>query len=327
MPMLEAITLSRESWGLYLPPVFRTFGRLEHLKHLTLHGISPVHDASLWDSLQEGSSSVTSLTISDFEDSPLSLRRFVTWPAKLTRFSFTGLYSNRFHPWNLSTLGSILSPHKAVLEYIVIGGLRERSLAGFDLSDFESLEYLGLSYWATGSAGFEAGLLAPRLTKFRWSFTIEDQHTEGLTHFGEAEQLWLKRLTAAAISQESPLEEIYIQYAPFDYSRRPEDLPQVYPWDRMEEVARDIRDKGIHLSWSSPTMSREYFQGLLNPTDGATGGTRQEEEDSVEEEGDVEGSSDDYESTASGSEDSLEILLRRPFPTQSNRITNYFTNL
>lgn len=161
-------------------------------------------------------------------------------------------------------ISSIIAPHKTTLRSITVGSLHEKSLVGFDLTGFENLTHISLSTWATGSTtGDETNLLAPRLTTFRWVFTVEDQHSESLFCFGEAQEHWLRSFIAAAIAWKLPLENIYIQYAPEGYYL-PQDRPVMYPWDRMKNIATDIQDEGINLSWTPPTVSREDFQDFQN---------------------------------------------------------------
>ncbi|UKZ49273.1 hypothetical protein TrVGV298_003518 [Trichoderma virens] len=189
--MLEEVSCS---WGLDLGQLHGLLGSLSHLKVLDFSGIPILKDVLPWDAFKKSTSPITTLAIKGFEESPDILRRLVAWPAKLERFSFTGCVGVTSQTWSLFTIASIISPHKTTLRSITIGALQEEGLANFDLTDFESLEHLWLSAWATGSAAnYETNLLAPRLTKFYWSFTAEDQHGESLHDFGEEQERWLGR--------------------------------------------------------------------------------------------------------------------------------------
>lgn len=78
---------------------------------------------------------------------------------------------------------------------------------------------------------------------------------------------WLRRFAATAVARRLPLREIYIQFAP-EFTLLDGLLTDIYPWDRMEHIARDIQRRGISLSWTDPTMSREYYEEVWEPTCG-----------------------------------------------------------
>ncbi|KKO98966.1 hypothetical protein THAR02_08930 [Trichoderma harzianum] len=198
-----------------------------------------------------------------FEDSSDILHRLVAWPAKLEHFSFTECGEEDSRPWSLSTIASVIFPHKTTLRSLTIGEVQEPGLVNFDLTDFESLEHLSLSAWATGfDAGYETNLLAPRLTKFRWSFTTP---RERVIDFDDEQENWLRRFAAAAVARKLPLREIFIQFYIQPSCGQCLSVNEIYAWDRMKHIARDIQAGGISLSWADPNMSRETWQDCFGP--------------------------------------------------------------
>ena len=197
------------------------------------------------------------------------------WPARLAKFSFSGVDHESIDRWRLSALGSILATHKLSLQHILIGSLGHPGLADFDLAEYDRLETLNLSYWATGcNAGYEANILAPNLQKFTWRFTGDDgwdDEDDGeeirevtLLDFGQPQEDWLRRLAAAARMRNSPLHQIHIQYAPDDSFHDGLAVTTIYPWDRMDRIAGDILNGGIQLSYDPPSITREAFQNLIH---------------------------------------------------------------
>lgn len=92
---------------------------------------------------------------------------------------------------------------------------------------------------------------------------------------------------------------------------------QIYPWDRMEHIARDIHAQKTNLSWTLPTISREDFKDLFEP--------REETDDMdiiITEDDEEEGREEDRPDSSEGSESGY-----KDFPVQSNTLTNYFDSV
>ncbi|KAL6699841.1 hypothetical protein J3F84DRAFT_345146 [Trichoderma pleuroticola] len=260
MPMLEEVYFSR---GFDLMQIHGILVDLSHLRVLDLSKICILNDRLPWDAFKKGTSPITSLAISGFEDSSDILHRLVAWPAKLEHFSFVECGGEDSRPWSLSTIASVISPHKTTLRSLTIGEVQERGLVNFDLTDFESLEHLSLSAWATGfGAGYETNLLAPRLTKFCWSFTTRRL---GVIDFDEEQENWLRRFAAAAVERKLPLREIYIEFSMQPCSGQCVSTNDIYPWDRMKHIARGIQARGISLSWEDPNIDKEMWEDFFGP--------------------------------------------------------------
>src|SRR5262245_20234252 len=94
---------------------------------------------------------ITELKVYGFLQTWEVLEALVRWPARLEKFSFQFGYRadyadyGLFTRWSLATLLPILAIHKRTLRSIKITNVSSGGLQGFDLSEFESLEYLSLS--------------------------------------------------------------------------------------------------------------------------------------------------------------------------------------
>ncbi|KAK4071431.1 uncharacterized protein Triagg1_6092 [Trichoderma aggressivum f. europaeum] len=260
MPMLEEVYFSR---GFDLMQIHGISVDLSHLRVLNLSKIRILNDRLPCDAFKKGTSPITSLAIEGFEDSSDTLHRLVAWPAKLEHFSFAECVGEDSRTWSLSTIASVISTHKTTLRSLTIGEVQERGLINFDLTDFESLEYLSLSAWATGfDTGYEMNLLAPRLAKFRWSFATR---REDIIDFDDEQENWLRRFAAAAVARKLTLQEIFIQFYLRSFCGQRVSFNERYPWDRMKHIARDIQGHGINLSWADPNMSREFWVDFCGP--------------------------------------------------------------
>ena len=203
-----------------------------------------------------------------FLQTPEVLGYLVKWAARLETFKLhytyrhdyaeEGLYTH----WSLDTLQPILQAHRKSLRYIKIKNINGAvGLERCNMSYFTSLERLDLSYRVTGTdTSLVANLLAPRLSTFRWVLTLEDQQCgEDLWHFQEPQEEWLRALANAAIQCGSSLCEIRVKYRPvldFYYPGKPDGV--VYPWARMDRIAKEVEPHGIKISYSDPNNGRRW---------------------------------------------------------------------
>ncbi|KAK4443209.1 hypothetical protein QBC34DRAFT_478185 [Podospora aff. communis PSN243] len=259
MPHLEEVTLSRHDFVL---PVQRVFGALSpatNLKTLCLAGCYPSDIP--WDTFEAGSSAITSLTAWDFCDSPANLEKLLSWPARLESFRF-GTLNNTDFKWPLSSFPVLLSRHKTSLKALEIGDTLSHGLEGFDLTGFEALEKLELSYFGTGSRIDPSwGLLnASRLREFCWRIVWENQGYTSISYFSRQEETWLRELAAVAQARKVPLQKLVIRFDPEPMMES--EGPDVYPWDRMAHIQADLRPVGISVSYDAPRVSKEEFESM-----------------------------------------------------------------
>jgi hypothetical protein len=219
------------------------------------------------------------------------------WPARLAKFTCLGRYkfdiqieSGRSR-LDLKTVWSALVPHRLSLESIRIGSIcdpvsyverGEWMLGAVDFTLFESLRFLSLSHWATGSGAKDSAAtlhLAPRLETFEWTFEAEDGRPLFLNDFQQREEDFLRRLTTTAAKQQVPLRKIAIVFTPLPGVGAWEDaehgseyvsisvavgyLDFEYPWDRMDRLATELRCLGIELTYNDPSVTRAVSDEVL----------------------------------------------------------------
>lgn len=181
----------------------------------------------------------------------------------------------------LDLLFEILDEQKASLVDIDIrAAFQPSSLAGIDLSRFAHLERLLLPRNLTSVQTVNvSNLLAPNMQQMTWATTYRDDLSDEDTiqTFQKPEEDWIRALSAAAFTERSTLRKIIIKYDPKGFGagfNTWQASHTEYPWDRMERVARDVKDLGVELIYDPPpTMSREEFeQGILNAPSGAVVG-------------------------------------------------------
>ncbi|KAF2188456.1 hypothetical protein K469DRAFT_660153 [Zopfia rhizophila CBS 207.26] len=258
--------LCREGWGLYLHQVVKevTFPKLAKLE---LHGISEWKTHSLQlDAKTLRTAPLTSLSMSDYEETPLSTALFLQWPAALEHFVFSSFYNNR-STMTYPMFQSWLSIQRETLRSIDIGYLSgdgDNNKHIFDATIFPHLESLGLSRWQMGHSGAllpftaeNASLLGPKVKHFKWCFHIYDQHSESWEDFGEKEEAWVRELGKAAIARKSLLETIEIQFRPDDWNAVGKDE---YPWDWMDHIRDELlRPNRMNLIYGMPPMAKEEW--------------------------------------------------------------------
>ena len=99
-------------------------------------------------------------------------------------------------------------------------------------------------------------LLAPNLRTFGWSFSIEDQHSEDWTDFGDKEANWLREFARTAITRKAALNRIEVEFNPDDWEAWRRDD---YPWDRMDKIRDEVRPHGIALDYGIPPLTKEEW--------------------------------------------------------------------
>jgi len=209
---------------------------------------------------QERVMALTSLHIHGCQSDPSTIRRLLLLPKNLEHFSFRLGWNDENVAATLPLLFSHLSPHRKALRSIEIGCLfndRPTGLDGFSLAGFESLETLELPKNSTGSQdGYEKIAAAPRLKTFSWNFQSDDSFMGlCLDHFRQAEEDWIRGLAAAAARRKSPLENIHVIFEPDNWGVPPE----VWPWDRMDNIAKDFRDAGITVTYTEPNVTKSQI--------------------------------------------------------------------
>ncbi|KAH8801367.1 F-box domain protein [Xylogone sp. PMI_703] len=266
MRELEHIHISRESWNLLLPDIMAHID-LPSLVKLDIHGISESTSKENILKTARGAS-FTSLSLSDYEESPEATKLLIQWPKALTHFTFGSFYGNRFY-MDLSMFHSWLQVHKDTLVYISIGYLSKSTHKRlFNSCDFPNLETLKLSRWSMKELDTPAAdadiLLAPNLKTFGWDFTIYDQHSESWTAFGDKEENWVRGIAKAAIEKKTGLKKIEIVFTPEGWDTKMEDG---YPWDRMDRIHDEIQQNGLTLRYNQPSITKEAWLESFIPWD------------------------------------------------------------
>ncbi|KAL2016207.1 hypothetical protein VTK56DRAFT_4064 [Thermocarpiscus australiensis] len=225
-----------------------------------------------------GKGPVMELSIRDYYERRHAFAQLVGWPARLEKFTCLGQSRFGYSSLDLRTVWSGLVRHMPSPQSIRIGSIANQMprsamsgmLAGIEFTLFESLTFLSLSYWTTGSDSGEVSLLAPRLETFEWSFDAEDNRLLHLDHFQQAEEDFMRRLAHAAAERKIPLRRIDIVFTPAPVVGLMKDAGAEflgiteasleYPWDRMNRLAEELRSFGIQLTYNKPSVIREEYE-------------------------------------------------------------------
>lgn len=240
---------------------------------------------------QQRTACFTRLRLYDYDEDSRATSQLLNWPRELRHMEM-GSYYNNGNYMDLSMFGTMLSPHKHTLEVLKMGYLSrtgddERII---DISEFSALTELELSRWSFANTSLQFSddvghkLLAPRLAKFIWSFSIYDQHSETITDMGDREEDWLRHFANFAARQKSALKSIYVEYRPPRVSRYEDIRAFVYPWDRLDRVKKDIEKYGIMLGYNEPsTTKQEWLDEVENQKRRARGEASPERASSPDE--------------------------------------------
>ncbi|KAK0648488.1 hypothetical protein B0T16DRAFT_455963 [Cercophora newfieldiana] len=209
---------------------------------------------------------LTSLSVFGFPAWPTDLQYFFHGPPKLEHLIFALDYTDGEQyvdegggPWSLPRVFSFLAPQRETLRTIKIGTFynTECDLQGLDLSEYTNLVDLELSARNTGiTTGQEEILSAPRLENFTWNFQTNDQQNGPLLEeFDEVCETWVRKFMQHAVATNSSLKKIHIIFTP-DIWDGP---PPVWPWDRMDTLNCEGQDMGIAVTYTTPSVEKEYF--------------------------------------------------------------------
>ena len=216
------------------------------------------------------------MSISSLGGDLRTIKHLVSWPEAITELEFEPLSmchydsTSDINAWGLQQLMPILTFQKDKLRRLSISRLPldNTGLSGFSVADFPYLEELNLSYWSTGSQVAEqANLLAPRLRKLTWSFNI-DGMIDGMgchpCEFGEAEEMWVRSMMRTAMAKKSRLRHVHIDFYPYFEGYSFDAATVVYPWDRIDALAKEFEVVGMRLTCESNGAS-QIFKSLWRP--------------------------------------------------------------
>ena len=218
------------------------------------------------------------MTICDYVDTGVEmLSSLLSWPARVEKLICLGRSRSGWSPIEFRDVWSGLVPHLLSVQSVRVGSVTNPTLypplsgmlTGVDFTLFGALTFLSLSYWVTGSGPGEGCLLAPHLKTFEWTFDADDERLLLLSHFGQKEEDFLRRLAAAAVERKIPLRNMDIVFTPASTVKTQDEGVEYlgvteaefeYPWDRMDRLAHEMRLSAIELSYNKPPVSREQFE-------------------------------------------------------------------
>ncbi|KAH8897326.1 hypothetical protein GQ53DRAFT_837973 [Thozetella sp. PMI_491] len=221
------------------------------------------------------SSKFSEVKLSSFLHTPAVLDAFLRCIATLERLTFKCTMYRDDHdnitPWSLGSLQPTLERHRHTLRHLDVRSIAPRldkrdPLYGFNLSSFEALETLSLNVSSTGvDTTHVECLVAPRLKKFHWDFSSEDDDLPmTLSSIRQEEEEWLRALAMAFVRKKAPLSEILVTYEPQCQLGGFSDGIAIYPWEHFDAVASDVRPYGITVSYNTPVLNWVEFLQLLN---------------------------------------------------------------
>ncbi|KAJ5736712.1 uncharacterized protein N7483_001837 [Penicillium malachiteum] len=218
--------------------------------------------------------SFTKLRLIACKDDPEAIAALIHWPKQLINFTINT--SGNWGPgMSLQDMAACLSIHKDTLTTISIDLLGRPHGLTFDTRKFPHLDELWLSRtqicedpwgqefeWDPVHADL---LLGPSLRTFGLVFGVMG-HTV-INNWGSLEEEWIRQLAKVACERRAVLSTIAITFNPSDPHPNPDvgvyrDGKYEYPWDRMDKLAKEIKEYGLDLYYSTPTWTKEEWLSL-----------------------------------------------------------------
>ncbi|KAF4332003.1 f-box domain protein [Fusarium beomiforme] len=235
-----------------------------NLPALEIYNIMGSRSDSHWQTLRDckGTAPIKSLKLDYYGQTPQALEALIRWPKKLQKLWFrpfcawsTG-QSGLFSRWSFAVMQPILETQMANLRELSIPDLDIGGIEDLDFSNFMKLEILKLPSTVTRyRAGDVPRLVAPNLRVFEWRvINGNNECEEEVDDFGQEQEDWVRAFVRRAVDCKTKLETFYIEFSPI-MGRVYRNV--VYPWDRMDSVARQSEPHGIKIRYSPPTFSKE----------------------------------------------------------------------
>ena len=201
------------------------------------------------------------LRLTDMNDTPESLKAFVSWAVELEHFECT-LTDPMSKVWTFKTYDSILATHASTLTTLALGygSLWRGETEIIDLTKYPNLEVLCISAFHIHCSPEIAsrGLASPRLRKFVMDFTLPVAYELRWIPFTREEANWITKFASLHSAEFSNLRTIEI-----DFPLYPPPMSLTveieFPWDIMEETKKAIEPIGFDLLYDPPVYSKTHF--------------------------------------------------------------------
>lgn len=140
-------------------------------------------------------------------------------------------------------------------------------IENLDLTAFAKLEVLTLPSFFTGyDKRHIPRIVAPSLRVLNWLIPFYNStgkwghREETVEDFGQEQEDWVRAMVDFVAKEQRNLREIYVDFQPHEFRSMDRVEGFVYPWDRLDEMARDSEKFGIQLRYEEPSVSREDFE-------------------------------------------------------------------
>jgi hypothetical protein len=200
----------------------------------------------------ERTSTISSLSITNFRETPEALQHLLRLPRALQHFKFINIEYTSIN-WDFNIFPGLLYNHRTSLKSIEIN-LFSTSSQDANFLPFTELETLKLSPTELECSPVTAcdNFLAPRLKRFIWNLTEYNLKSGRWSDFGSHQRDWIIAFAQLAIDRKTTLTNIDIIFTPDErcYPTTREQLRDwLNPWDFMDE-ARDAIAPDIELSYN-----------------------------------------------------------------------------
>ena len=163
--------------------------------------------------------------------------------------------------WTWETLQPIFNTQMASLRELHIYNLfRGDHVDIADLRGFTMLERLTLPAMLIGvDKRHIPRIIAPNLQYFKWQVEYGDGNPRIID---EKHEEWIRAVVEYAARQQQKLKTIFInsEGRSWEFARG----IFTYPWDLLDDIARDAERFGIRIQYDGPDISREEYEAIVH---------------------------------------------------------------
>ena len=226
---------------------------------------------------------LTTLNLSDPDTTPAVTETLMQLSDRLTTFSLTFMGGDH----TPSALQRILDIHCQSLQHITLGPLggvywQDRVFHTVGIPDFTAFPHLrtlslsDMNLFHETPSMASTKLSAPQLRCLEINFNTEDQISESPLDFGKEHMRWIVDFVAHHAANTRALEDIHIQFDPYNWWSPDTTCDRTWPWTYMEQARNELSGWNVQLTHSTPTWTKQEWEELFQKLDANSDDATQE---------------------------------------------------
>jgi hypothetical protein len=214
---------------------------------------------------------VSTLILSDPSAPPYITKRFLQWPAHLTRLSLTFLIHSIYATqYSLGAMQELLNTQCESLQHVTIGIIPCAPNGIPNFSHFlrlQTLELNRVNLFSEKPRVAAAKLSAPLLRHLGVNFCTEDQHHVNIDSFATEQVRWLEELVSyvgVKSTASSKLDTVFVEFTPeTPYYTADELEHMIWPWEPLEQAVKALSRYGVTMTYSTPECPKQDWSRVI----------------------------------------------------------------